>query len=215
MLTASAVLRGVGDEVQMRFSVQSRATVKTTWRSVFAKTGDLGTWATSDAGADGLRYTKVINGLSEGTQYRVLVDARAVDDNGKVVTRQTRRTYTCVQPQYSPKVVIEKWSWGPAPGSTDPNDASTLSYTLRNIGRQPSDPLTLALTQPDGTATTVPLDGLAAGKRVKGSIAATCPSVLATFLAADYGKADAIAMDTAAITCPSTATKARRAASRR
>ena len=47
VLTASAVLRGDGDEVQMRFRVQQRPKTKTKWRTVFAKTGDLGTWATS------------------------------------------------------------------------------------------------------------------------------------------------------------------------
>ncbi|MEH3053727.1 MAG: hypothetical protein PGN13_06910 [Patulibacter minatonensis] len=135
VVTASAVLRGTGDEVQMRFTVQQRATAKATWRTVFAKTGDLGVWATSDAGADGLRYTKTINGLAEGQQYRVQVDARGIAAGGKVVTKVTRKTYTCVQPQLSAHLLLS----GVARVRTA-DDAVTLKAAVRNSGKQASAP---------------------------------------------------------------------------
>lgn len=133
VLTASAVLRGTGDEVQMRFTVQQRAAVKTSWRTVFAKTGDLGTWATSDAGADGLRYTKTINGLAEGTQYRVLVDARGINASGKVVTKTTRKSYTCLQPQLTPRLVMVRVNQ-----PRTPEVGPMLRTTIRNLGRDAS-----------------------------------------------------------------------------
>jgi hypothetical protein len=134
VLTASAVLRGTGDEVQMRFTVQQRAAAKTSWRTVFAKTGDLGTWATSDAGADGLRYTKTINGLTEGAQYRVLVDARGINAAGKVVTKTTRKSYTCLQPQLSPRLVMLRAE--PILGRAD--RPPFIRTTIRNLGRNTS-----------------------------------------------------------------------------
>ncbi|MBO9533343.1 MAG: hypothetical protein J7513_10255 [Solirubrobacteraceae bacterium] len=133
VLTASAVLRDAGEEVQMRFSVQQRATAKAVWRSVFAKVGDLGTWATSEPGADGLRYTKTINGLAEGMQYRVVVDARGVNAAGKVVTKTSKRTYTCIQPQLSPHLQLQKVTQPAAPAL-----ASQLRTTIRNSGRDTS-----------------------------------------------------------------------------
>ncbi len=133
VLTASAVLRGAGDEVQMRFTVQQRAAVKTSWRTVFAKTGDLGTWATSDAGADGLRYTKTINGLTEGTQYRVIVDARGIATGGKVVTKTTRKSYTCIQPQLTARLVMAR-----VVQPRTPDTGPVLRATIRNLGRDAS-----------------------------------------------------------------------------
>jgi hypothetical protein len=134
VLTASAVLNGTGDEVQMRFTVQQRATLKTTWRTVFAKTGDLGTWATSDAGADGLRYTKTINGLAEGNQYRVLVDARGISTAGKVVTKVTRKSFACLQPQLSAALVLQRAVLSPAGSGATP----VVRATIRNAGRTTS-----------------------------------------------------------------------------
>lgn len=134
VLTASAVLRSAGDEVQMRFTVQQRAAAKTSWRTVFAKTGDLGTWATSDAGADGLRYTKTINGLTEGAQYRVLVDARGISGSGKVVTKTTRKSYTCIQPQISPRLVMLRAE----PILSRADRPPFIRTTIRNIGRTTS-----------------------------------------------------------------------------
>lgn len=140
VLTASAVLRGTGDEVQMRFTVQQRAAIKTSWRTVFAKTGDLGTWATSDAGADGLRYTKTINGLAEGTQYRVLVDARGINASGKVVTKVTRKSYTCLQPQLTPRLVMVRVN---QPRGAEAGGA--LRATIRNLGRDASAPAVVTI----------------------------------------------------------------------
>lgn len=162
VLTASAVLRGDGDEVQMRFTVQQRATIKTTWRTVFAKTGDLGTWATSDAGADGLRYTKTINGLAEGSQYRVLVDARGIAAGGKVVTKTTRKTYTCVQPQLSAALVLPR----AVPVLGNANKGPLVRATIRNAGKAESAAPVItvrdAATQAQlGQVVTTPLPGRA------------------------------------------------------
>lgn len=169
VLTASAVLRGTGDEVQMRFTVQQRAAAKTSWRTVFAKTGDLGTWATSDAGADGLRYTKTINGLTEGAQYRVLIDARGINANGKVVTKTTRKSYTCIQPQVTPRLVMVRVN---RPRAADA--ATPLRATIRNLGRDTSKPAVITVRD----ATTNATLGQVTSDAVPGRTATTIPVTL-------------------------------------
>jgi hypothetical protein len=132
VVTAAAVLRDTGDGIQMRFTVQQRDTAKAKWRSVFAKTGDLGTWATSTPGTDGLRYTKTINGLAQGTQYRVAIDARGTNAAGKVVTRTTRRTFTCIQPQISARLTLAR-ATVQEPGA---GGKQTVRAFVRNAGRE-------------------------------------------------------------------------------
>jgi hypothetical protein len=131
-ITASALLGGAGDRVSMRFTVQSRPSTpaKSKWVTVPADPDSgLGTWQTGDAGHSGLRYTKTLNGLDEGTQYRVYVDARGVDDDGDVVTKQARKTVTCVEPLFTPTLTLVK--------ALDALDASghTVTATVRNLGR--------------------------------------------------------------------------------
>jgi hypothetical protein len=134
-VTASAILGDDGDRASMKFSIQQRIG-KAKWKSVpgSAKSG-LGAWETGDAGHAGLRYTKTINGLSEGVQYRILVDARGVDAAGKVVTKSIRKTVTCVQPLFTATLQLVK-----AVDTAKSDGTHTVNVNLRNAGRLTSDP---------------------------------------------------------------------------
>lgn len=209
VLTASAVLRGTGDEVQMRFTVQQRAAIKTSWRTVFAKTGELGTWATSDAGADGLKYTKTINGLAEGTQYRVLIDARGIEAGGKVVTKTTRKSYTCLQPQLTPRLVLVR-----ATPARAADTGPALRVAVRNTGRDASLPAVITVRDATTQATlgTVTTDAIPGRAQLVETLPLTSCNGQAIVSVQQQGEPlTALAPDQSlTITCGATATPARR-----
>lgn len=137
VVTAKAAYN-VGARVSMKFTMQQRtATGKAKWRAVLSKDNGLGVWETTDGESVDLRYTKTINGLAEGLQYRVAIDARGVSDSGKAVTRTARKYVTCTQPLFSPTLTLT----GAADSLVDGNHQ--VKATLRNIGRLPSGAITV------------------------------------------------------------------------
>ncbi|MDQ8046339.1 MAG: hypothetical protein AAGC46_06450 [Solirubrobacteraceae bacterium] len=162
-ITASALLGSTGDRVSMRFTVQSKSSTiaKARWRTVpAAPDSGLGTWQTGDAGHSGLRYTKTLNGLDEGVQYRVYVDARGVDEDGDVVTKQARKTVSCVEPLFTPTLSLTKATDALATGS------HTVTATIKNLGRLTSAPP--VVTVEDGTTRAV-LGQVVAASGLKGN----------------------------------------------
>lgn len=125
-----------GTRVAMRFTMQQRATTAK-WRSLLSKDDGLGVWETTDATGVDLRYTKTINGLEEGLQYRVVIDARGVDADEKAVTRTARKYVTCKQPLFTPTLTLT--------GAKDSvvEGGHQITATLRNIGRLPSGAITV------------------------------------------------------------------------
>ena len=131
-ITASSILSGTGDRVSIKFGIQQRQG-KAKWRALPAGADSgLGTWETSQAGRAGLRYTKTINGLAEGIQYRVTVDARGLGESGKVVTKTARRYVPCTQPLFTPTFGLVKATDAQVAGG-----AHEVTATVRNVGRLP------------------------------------------------------------------------------
>ncbi len=133
-VVASAILDGDGARVSMKFSIQQRADFKAKWKSVpgSAKSG-LGGWENGQPGRAGLRYTKTINGLAEGVQYRVVVDARGLGEGDKVVTKTARRYVPCTQPLFTATLRLAKVVDVLADGG-----GHEISVSVRNAGRLPT-----------------------------------------------------------------------------
>lgn len=149
-VTATAVLRSTADRVGLRFTMQQK-NAKRRWSSVTDIDGTLGAWELSQSGRDGLRFTKTIDGLSEGTSYRVLVQARGVDAAGRATTATARRYVPCTQPQITPHVAFVKVLAGDDPEAQElvpdiPLGPSTLVYSIRNFGRSTSEPVVITAT---------------------------------------------------------------------
>jgi hypothetical protein len=127
VITAKAAYNA-GARVSMKFTMQQR-TGKAKWRSLLSKDDGLGVWETTDGEAVDLRYTKTINGLAEGLQYRVSIDARGVSDAGKAVTKTAHKSVTCTQPIFTPTLTLSAASDSVVDGNHQ------VSATLRNTGR--------------------------------------------------------------------------------
>lgn len=154
VLTVNAALPTASTAVQMRFTVQRRATKKGRWSTVPATPDSgLGIWSASTPGATLLSWTKTIDGLDEGQQYRTRIDARGINDAGAATTRVRRAYVTCIQPQISAKITLKSVSSsvgattdGGAGGDTPAAAPAQPSIELRNSGRQASGPLRVTLT---------------------------------------------------------------------
>lgn len=153
IVSVNAVLPSSSNAVQMRFTVQRRAGTKGRWSTVPATPeSGLSTWSASAPGATVLSWTKTIDGLDEGLQYRVRVDARGVDESGKATTRTRRAYVTCIQPQISAKITLKGVTVSSSGAATDgsggeqPAAASFPTIELRNSGRQASGALRVTLS---------------------------------------------------------------------
>lgn len=177
-VTATALLPTGADRVGLRFALQERqqkSGKKTRWVNVMDIGGTLGAWEFSESGRDGLRFTKTIDGLQEGTYYRVAVQARGLDASGRVTTATARRFVNCNQPQITPHVAFVRVLSGDDPKAAKlvPGvalDASTLVYSLRNSGRSESDSVIVTVTHATSGErfAEVTLDGLPARKTKTG-----------------------------------------------
>ncbi|MBJ7472759.1 MAG: hypothetical protein JHD16_15745 [Solirubrobacteraceae bacterium] len=186
-VTALALLGSTGDRVTMRFSVQSRQG-KTRWkRLLFKDPGNTGTWETTEAAGAGLKLTKTIPKLPENFDYRVVVETRAVDESGKVVTKTARKYVPCKQPMFTATLNIGKtgvFTKAPADavqpafapntdGSPTPAlDAAGPPYLvipIKNVGRITSEPAVLTVARADTreTLSRWAVDPLKGGATVK------------------------------------------------
>lgn len=130
-VTAKASYDDVGAKVQLRFSVQQRASKTARWRSVLSTDDQLlGQWTETDGTQVDLRYTKIITGLSEGVLYRVAVDARSVTDAGVAASKQVRKYVPCTQPLFTPTLQLTF-----ATDAVDASGAHTVSVLVKNLGR--------------------------------------------------------------------------------
>lgn len=127
-VTATAILRGTGDRVAMRFRVQQRSAPGKWSNVVTSDPATLGKWEQSTADGTALRVTKQLNNLWEDMRYRVVIQARGTDRKGKPVSQTSQRIVTCIQPQMTADVRIVK-------ARKRVRDANTIVYlTLRNAG---------------------------------------------------------------------------------
>lgn len=142
-VTALALLGTTGDRVMMRFSVQARQG-KTRWKSLlFKDPSTTKKWETTEAAGAGLKLTKTIPNLTEGYEYRVVVETRAIDSGGKVVTRTARKYVPCKQPLFTPTLALGKMEAFKAAGGDG------LIVPVKNLGRLPSKPYTVTISTAD------------------------------------------------------------------
>ena len=206
-VTALALLGATGERVTMRFSLQSRLS-KAKWKSVLFKDPTITKkWETTDAVRAGLKLTKTIPSLPEGFQYRVVVESRGVDANGKVVTRTAKRYVNCNQPLFTPTLTLGKTSVSkkaptdgltpnPAPaddpaGSTTPTPTAAASagppylvIPVKNAGRVTSGDAILTVARADTreTLSRWTVDPIKGGATVKllVSVPADCSQLYVT-----------------------------------
>lgn len=221
-VTATALLPAGADRVGLRFALQERQQKtgkKVRWVNVMDIGGTLGAWELSESGRDGLRFTKTIDGLLEGTYYRVAVQARGLDAAGKVTTATARRFVNCNQPQITPHVAFVRLLSGDDPQAAKlvPDvklDASSLVYSLRNSGRSESDPVVITATHATSGEVfgEVELDGLPARKTKTGFM--TMPTCKGRFKLTVREQDEAVsslrADQIATYPCPGSAQTARR-----
>ncbi len=142
-VTALALLGTTGDRVTMRFSVQARQG-KTRWKSLlFKDPSTTKKWETTEAAGAGLKLTKTIPNLTEGYEYRVVVESRAIDSGGKVVTRTARKYVPCKQPLFTPTLALGKVEVVKAAS------ADSLIVPVKNLGRLASEPFTITVSTAD------------------------------------------------------------------
>lgn len=216
VLTVNAALPAGSSAVQLRFSVQRRATKKARWTTVPATPGSgLGTWSASTPGATLLSWTKTIDGLDEGQQYRTRIDARGINDAGAATTRTRRAYVTCIQPQISAKITLKGVTVSNSGTSTDGSDgvgpatAAFPTIELRNSGRQASGPLRITLTDlANGTEvwkTTIP--GIPGGKKrtvTLNTTGCTGPMRVTAQPVADLREGDTSRLVSGVVDCPAT-----------
>lgn len=151
-VTALALLGSTGERVTMRFTVQSRQG-KTRWKSLlFKDPSTTKKWETTEAAGAGLKLTKTIPKLPEGYDYRVVVESRAVDAGGKVVTKTARKYVPCKQPLFTPTLTLGKVQIlknAPAGYEFLPPEGPYLSVPIKNLGRLPSGEVVLTIAKAD------------------------------------------------------------------
>jgi hypothetical protein len=160
-ITASALLGNVGYRVAIRFTLQQLiippvlGKAKPRWQTVPAGVqAGLGRWHRGKAGKAGLRYKTTIAGLGEGAQFRVRVEAQALDFTGRAATRKATRYAGCDQPLYTPTLQLVS-----ATDAVDTTGAHTVAAAIRNAGTLVSKPAVVTVQDADtrallGTVTT-------------------------------------------------------------
>jgi hypothetical protein len=147
-ITASALLGNVGYRVAIRFTLQQLiippvlGKAKPRWQTVPAGVqAGLGRWHRGKAGKAGLRYKTTIAGLGEGAQFRVRVEAQALDFAGRAATRKATRYAGCDQPLYTPTVQLLTVVDAVYPVNNQP----TKNAVLRNAGSLVSKPVVVTV----------------------------------------------------------------------
>lgn len=231
-VTALALLGSTGERVTMRFSLQSRIG-KTKWKSVlFKDPSTTKKWETTEAAGAGLKLTKTIPDLPEGFQYRVVVESRAVDTTGKVVTRTAKRYVLCNQPQFTPTLTLGKTlvakktppesiqpnpvpaKDGDPPPLITPGPPPYLIVPVKNVGRLPSEEAVLTLARADTRETLSrwvvdPVKGMAT-VRLRISVGTDCTQLYVTVQPKGAEPTDLTVEQAAVVDCRPSADAARR-----
>lgn len=149
-VTALALLGNTGERVTMRFTLQARQG-KTKWRSLlFKDPTTTKKWETTEAAGAGLKLTKTIPDLPEGYQYRVVVESRAIDGAGKVVTKTAKRSVACNQPLFTPTLTLGKLqAYKKAPADAPAIDGPVLALPVKNLGRLASKEAVITVARAD------------------------------------------------------------------
>jgi CARDB len=152
----------------MKFDLFIRPIGTADWLPV--KVRGLGRWQRSDPGRAGFVYSKRVEHLLQGNEYRVAVRFRWYQAPGLERRDRVRRTPVCRQPDQRPNLKIE--SLRIEPGA----DEASRRYvvTVVNVGRTAAEAFDLGLvtTREDVR----PVSGLPAGERATVEILApACP----------------------------------------
>jgi hypothetical protein len=152
----------------MRFDLFIRSSGAREWLPVRGR--GLSRWQRSDPGREGFVYTKRVERLLQGSEYRVAVRFRWYQSRGTRRRDRVRRTPICRQPDQRPNLRITNVSL--LPGA----DASSRRYvvTVLNNGRTAAGPFDVGLvTTRDDVR---PVAGLPAGEEARVEVPApACP----------------------------------------
>ena len=164
----------------MRFDLFIRPIGAREWLPVRGK--GLSRWQRSDPGRTGFVYTKRVERLLQGNDYRVTVRFRWYQSSGVRRKDRVRRTPICRQPDQRPNLRVE--SLAIQPGA----DGASRRYvvTVVNAGRTAAEAFDVALstTQED----TRRIAGLPAGERATIEVPApACPMGERVIAEADSG----------------------------
>ena len=152
----------------MKFNLYIRPTGADEWLAVRAR--GLGRWQRSEPGREGFVYTKRVERLLQGNEYRVAVRFRWYQAPGLRRRDRVRRTPVCRQPDQRPNLKVE--SLRIRPGA----DADSRRYvvTVINAGETAAGAFDVGLVTTRDDVRSVP--GLPAGERATVEVAApACP----------------------------------------
>lgn len=152
----------------MKFDLYSRPVGGDTWAPVTVR--GFGRWQRSDPGRAGFVYTKRVERLRQGHEYRVAVRFRWYQAPGLARRDRVRRTPVCRQPDQRPNLRIE------ALRIEQGADAASRRYvvTVANAGRTAANAFDVGLVTTRDDVRSVP--GLPAGDRATVEFAApACP----------------------------------------
>jgi hypothetical protein len=140
----------------MRFDLFVRTGGSKLWRPVKSK--GFGRWERSDPGRAGFVWTKRVERLLQGAEYRSAVRFRWYQADAPRPDR-VRRSPVCTQPDQRPNLLIDALAAGPAV-----EGRSTYRVTVRNDGRTAAGAFDVTLTSsaPDEART---IASLPAGER--------------------------------------------------
>ena len=152
----------------MKFDLFIRPVGGDTWLPVRAR--GLGRWQRSEPGRNGFVYTKRVERLLQGNEYRVVVRFRWYQTPGTRRRDRVRRTPICRQPDQRPNLRIETLRIEPGA------DVASRRYvvTVANVGRTAAEAFDVGLSTTQDDVRSVP--GLPAGERATVEFAApACP----------------------------------------
>jgi hypothetical protein len=152
----------------MKFDLFVRPIGGVEWLAVKGK--GLSRWQRSDPGREGFVYTKRVERLLQGSEYRVAVRFRWYQAPGLERRDRVRRTPVCRQPDQRPNLKIEALRIEPGA------DAASRKYVVAvlNTGRTAASAFDVGLTTTQDDVRSVP--GLPAGERATVEISApACP----------------------------------------
>lgn len=152
----------------MKFDLFMRPIGATSWLQVKSK--GLSRWQRSGPGREGFVYTKRVERLLQGNEYRVTVRFRWYQAPGLKRRDRVRRTPICRQPDQRPNLKIE--SLRIEPGA----DAASRKYvvTVVNTGRTAAEAFDVGLVTTQDDVRSIP--GLPSGERATVEFAApACP----------------------------------------
>jgi hypothetical protein len=113
----------------MRIDLQEKTAGEPSFHAVSAP--GLGVWRRSGDGVKIYKYLKQITNLPAPAVFRAQVRFRWINEDGRLIRHELRRTSTCVQPDERPKLVVEQVKVTPL---AEPSMAE-YQVVLRNEGR--------------------------------------------------------------------------------